>query len=184
MSRRASRYSKTRKKEKKKRKRVSKNPLPSIFPRRPSRFPRRRPCNPDFLPSRREISWTSFVARSFIQPRHGTPFVTILSIAVEQETDSETATRPPFASPRIGPIDSSRSRENRLPPSPLPPLPPIPINPFPRIDDHTYIYIYIVFKALEYIRPRHSIRRASIEASYLSIVGSGKSRGSVSATNF
>lgn len=83
------------------------------------------------------------MARSFIQPRHGTPFVTILSIAVEQETDSETATRPPFASPRIGPIDSSRSRENRLPPSPLPPLPPIPINPFPRIDDHTYIYIYI-----------------------------------------
>lgn len=86
------------------------------------------------------------MARSFIQPRHGTPFVTILSIAVEQETDSETATRPPFASPRIGPIDSSRSRENRLP-LPLP-LPSLPFQ-LTRFHASTIIHIYIYIHSIQ-----------------------------------
>lgn len=90
---------------------------------------------------------------SFIQPRHGTPFVTILSIAVEQESDRGlSATRPPpFASPSYRAHRFfSISREDLLS------LPPIPINPFPRIDDR----IHTLLKALPRvkIRSRHSIR--------------------------
>lgn len=76
---------------------------------------------------------------SFIQPRHGTPFVTILSIAVEQESDRGlSATRPPpFASPSYRAHRFfSISREDLLS------LPPIPINPFPRIDDRIHTHTH------------------------------------------
>lgn len=112
-------------------------PLPFLRPPHPPAnfFPTtipipRRPCNPDFLRGEKFRGRLSCRGGSFIQPRHGTPFVTILSIAVEQESDRGLSS--PSASPSpIGPHRFfSISREDLL----LPPsLPPTPINPFPRI---------------------------------------------------